>query len=555
MKKAIKKISVIMSVMAVMCFAGFAYACSCNGESGNGGGITLNKTSVSLQVGETETLTASLENAEWKSSDESVATVTGGVVTAVKAGETVISAEKDGKKATCNVTVEEALIPAVNFYITPEKTAIYKTRFVNISAIMYYGEELVNLSDTTVTWSSSDERIVTVDGNGRINGVETGKATVSASVIWNGKTYSDSAEIEVKVFTVLIPAEESIYMASNTTLAGNANANNTATFDFTAYDENEQVITVDKSLVTYSSSDENVVSVDGNGIITAGAVGSAVVTAKYSDETCSTVVNVGTAISAKDDMDALGNAAKAGNSNLWGANNYYVLTNDIDYGGQAITPVAAMGFGSTWNASYGNLNPNDVPFAATFDGNGHAIKNALICNIISSADGQFPGSCVFGKLTGTVKNLCFDGIKFEKENNAYVSHSGIICENNGRVENVLVLNASVNSSCASSFGAWNNSAILVAQNGGTVRNCIVSANYTTDVADRGLTSIVYGTNTGTIENVYAINTSNQSWCKYSPNGDDDKKYASAAALNGAHPEMFADTAFTFNAESGTITLK
>jgi len=76
-------------------------------------GITLDQTSLSLSVGESKTLTATVspDNAtdktvNWSSSDPSVASVdAGGKVTAVKEGSATITAKSGGKTATCAVTV------------------------------------------------------------------------------------------------------------------------------------------------------------------------------------------------------------------------------------------------------------------------------------------------------------------------------------------------------------------------------------------------------------------------------------------------------------------
>ena len=79
-------------------------------------GITLNTNSVSLEVGEEETLTATLSpngatgNVIWSSGDESVATVEDGVITAVGGGSTTIFATVEGVSgvfASCSVTVSE----------------------------------------------------------------------------------------------------------------------------------------------------------------------------------------------------------------------------------------------------------------------------------------------------------------------------------------------------------------------------------------------------------------------------------------------------------------
>lgn len=77
-------------------------------------GITLDKSELTLTVGETGTLTANVdpENATdktvtWTSSNESVATVVGGTVTAVAAGSATITAKVGEYSATCTVTVTE----------------------------------------------------------------------------------------------------------------------------------------------------------------------------------------------------------------------------------------------------------------------------------------------------------------------------------------------------------------------------------------------------------------------------------------------------------------
>ena len=76
--------------------------------------ITLDKTELTLNEGQSDTLTATVlpDNATnkeitWNSSDESIATVdTNGTVIAVKAGETTITAKADGKTAECKVIVQ-----------------------------------------------------------------------------------------------------------------------------------------------------------------------------------------------------------------------------------------------------------------------------------------------------------------------------------------------------------------------------------------------------------------------------------------------------------------
>lgn len=77
--------------------------------------VTLNKSTLSLTEGSSETLTATVlpnnatnKTVTWTVSPSGYATVSGGVVSAVKAGSCTITATAGGKSATCAVTVEAA---------------------------------------------------------------------------------------------------------------------------------------------------------------------------------------------------------------------------------------------------------------------------------------------------------------------------------------------------------------------------------------------------------------------------------------------------------------
>ena len=83
--------------------------------------VTLNKTTLPLTEGDSETLTATIlpDNATdktltWASDDTAIATVDkDGKVTAVKTGTANITAtSKNGKSATCTITVKPAVVPA-----------------------------------------------------------------------------------------------------------------------------------------------------------------------------------------------------------------------------------------------------------------------------------------------------------------------------------------------------------------------------------------------------------------------------------------------------------
>ena len=90
-------------------------------EKGPVQSVTLNSTSMEIEVGQSQTLTATISPSDaenqkviWSSSNSSVATVADGVVTGVSVGNATITAKSDdgGKTATCEVIVKAAVATA-----------------------------------------------------------------------------------------------------------------------------------------------------------------------------------------------------------------------------------------------------------------------------------------------------------------------------------------------------------------------------------------------------------------------------------------------------------
>ncbi len=145
-------------------------------------GVTFNKDSVEVLVGNQLTLTATPAPANatpnaciWTSSDESIATVTDGVITAVKAGECDIKAYLLDKTAICHVTVTE---------ITPTEVTLNQE-----FAKLEIGSQLTltatvmpdNATDKQVTWSTTNSAVATVDSLGHVTAVGEGECFITAT--------------------------------------------------------------------------------------------------------------------------------------------------------------------------------------------------------------------------------------------------------------------------------------------------------------------------------------------------------------------------------------
>ena len=234
--------------------------------------ITLDKTSLELAVGETEQLTATVKpddatdkNVTWTSSDESVAKVDNGKVTAVKAGKATITAKCGGKTAECAVTVT---VPTGS--VTLDKTTL--SLAVGETATLTATVKPDYATDKNVSWISSDESIAKVD-NGKVTAVKAGKATITAKC--GGKT----AECAV---TVTVPTGSVTLDKTTLSLAVGETAQLTATVKpDDATDKN----------VSWTSSDESVVKVD-NGKVSALKFGKATITAKCGGKAAECAVTV-----------------------------------------------------------------------------------------------------------------------------------------------------------------------------------------------------------------------------------------------------------------------
>lgn len=93
---------IFATALAVLALVGFT-ACEPKNPAEP---LELTETSVTLKVGETHQLVANVAVESWTSSNEAVATVANGLVTAISAGNAIISATAAGVTKTCVVLVE-----------------------------------------------------------------------------------------------------------------------------------------------------------------------------------------------------------------------------------------------------------------------------------------------------------------------------------------------------------------------------------------------------------------------------------------------------------------
>ena len=154
--------------------------------------VSLNVTNTELTEGEQTTLTATVnpsnatnKNVTWSSSDNAVATVDNGKVTAVKAGTATITVttEDGNKTATCKVTVKAKTYPVESVTLDKTEAELTEGEQTTLTATVNPS----NATNKNVTWSSSDNAVATVD-NGKVTAVKAGTATITVTTEDGNKT-------------------------------------------------------------------------------------------------------------------------------------------------------------------------------------------------------------------------------------------------------------------------------------------------------------------------------------------------------------------------------
>ena len=240
--------------------------------------VTLSQTSLTLEVGQTATLTATVKpdnatdkDVTWSSSNTTIATVSNGTVTAKAEGTATITAKAGDKSATCTVTVKKASIAVTSITLSQTTLSLEVGQTATLTATV----KPDNATDKTVTWTSSNTSIATVS-----NGTVTAKAEGTATITAKAGDKSATCTVTVKKASIAVTS----VTLSQTTLS--LEVGQTATLTATVKPDNA----TDKT-VTWTSSNTSIATVS-NGTVTAKAEGTATITAKAGDKSATCTVTV-----------------------------------------------------------------------------------------------------------------------------------------------------------------------------------------------------------------------------------------------------------------------
>lgn len=235
--------------------------------------IDLSMQSASLKVGETMVLKSEIFPADadnqvliWSSSDNAVASVDNGMVSAISGGNAVItakSAENPDIKAECVLTVTQ---PVIGIKLSTTELEIIDGNAKQLTANVLPE----NASNKSVTWTSSDISVAMVSPDGTVYAIKPGQATIMATTEDGGFVGLCKVTVKAKMIiaTAIRLSHTSETIAIGETLQLNAVL---------------EPVNVTNSNISWTSTNPNVATVNSTGLIQAVAQGSTQIIATTTD--------------------------------------------------------------------------------------------------------------------------------------------------------------------------------------------------------------------------------------------------------------------------------
>lgn len=285
--------------------------------------VSLDKKTLTLAEWESSTLVAAVsgtsEAVVWESANEQIATVENGKVTALSVGETVITASVGKVVDSCKVVVEASeVVPVIEIAELDESNMliIRDTGSFALSLSVLWGRE--ELDGATVSWTSDNDEIAVVTGNGynaSVSGLKEGETVIRVLATVRGKTAVYTFNVKVNPEGAMLKTDSEGYSPNDGGYKVTINAveevsgdkTNVTVLDFYASYKGEKI---ENPSIVWSTENGDIIDMDAaTGRITAKQSGSAIVSGvwhhdvtdkDYSVKVNVEVVKVNVAVAAAD---------------------------------------------------------------------------------------------------------------------------------------------------------------------------------------------------------------------------------------------------------------
>ncbi|HEX9563878.1 MAG TPA: Ig-like domain-containing protein [Gemmatimonadaceae bacterium] len=317
--------------------------------------VALSVPQATMQVGASQNATATALSANgsilvgrlvtWQSSNVAVALISsGGTITALGPGITVITATIEGQFAVAAVSVAN---PVATVEVSLAAGAINVGQTTQATAVAKDGSGTV-LPGVAIVFGVANPAVASVSANGLVTALTVGVTNITATA------GAIAGNVQLTVNPIVVPvASVDVTPASQTISVG-------ATFQFAAQPKGAANQNLDGRVVTWSSSNETVATVSPNGLVTAVAAGNAMVfatsegiqgsatltvqvqpVATVTVSASATTAAIGVQITAMAVLKDAGGNILTGRAIVWSSSNQAVATVSND------GLVATIGLGTT----------------------------------------------------------------------------------------------------------------------------------------------------------------------------------------------------------------
>ncbi len=363
-------------------------------------GVSLNKTNVTMAIGSTDKLVATVSPSNatnkavtWASSNNSIVTVdANGNIKGLKEGSaTVTVTTNDGfKTAKATVKVNPISVIGVSLNVSSANIAIGSSEKLIATVTPS------NATNQGISWKSSDTSVATVSNDGTVKGLKEGTATITVTTNDGSKT----AKATIKVVAVAVTGV-TLNKTSETMYTNSSNL--TTNLIATISPSNAT-----NKTVTWQSSDPSVATVNSEGTVTGLKEGTAVISATAGGKTATYTLTI------KQKIIIVIGASQVTRMNTWvstynSSTMHYAVSNNT----LKIINSSGTGFayqtGSGWNSAKSFMSKYDskkdyIEFYIYFPMPGNDIKG-FTCSQITTSNTTIQGYMQnFNKVIQAAKN-------------------------------------------------------------------------------------------------------------------------------------------------------
>jgi hypothetical protein len=211
---------------------------------------------------------------KWSSSNETIATVSNGVVTGVRAGTVNITVTDESGmiSAVSRVTVRVDTRPTTGITINNRNLSLA----VGAASTLTVTYRPSNATIRGVTWTSSNEEVARVEPNGRVVGIAPGTAVITAISDSGERTATANVTVRIPVASVTLPETRVTLRVGETYQIVPVITPTDAT----------------STAVTYASRTASVATVSATGLVTARRAGSTTITVTVDGRSTTLTVTV-----------------------------------------------------------------------------------------------------------------------------------------------------------------------------------------------------------------------------------------------------------------------